>query len=122
MKDPYRIMKDPYTLEEFTQKRTNQRFASALSRQKFHNTRANELRNEMAFIQRPLYKNYKILKDLLENKSEIIVHREFLLGKSYDLSKATHISKLGSEMHYCVYNFILMPLANDLIKILRNVE
>jgi hypothetical protein len=115
-------MKDPYTLEEFTPKRTNQRFASALSRQKFHNSRASELRNEMAFIQRPLYRNYRILKDLLENKKEVTLHREFLLGKSYDLSKATHISKIGSEIHYCVYNFILIPLANDLIKILRNVE
>lgn len=115
-------MTDPYTFEEFTPKRRNQRFANAINRQNFHNSRANELRNEIAFIQRPLYKNYKILKDLLENKSEIILHREFLLGKSYDLSKATHISKIGSEIHYCVYNYILIPLANDYIKILRNAE
>jgi hypothetical protein len=115
-------MKDPYTFEEFTPKRRNQRFACALNRQNFHNNRANQIRSEMAFIQRPLYRNYRILSDLLENKREIVLHREFLLGKSYDLSKATHVTQMDDKMHYCVYNFILIPLANDLIKIIRNAE
>lgn len=115
-------MKDPYTFEEFTPRRRNQRFACALNRQNFHNNRANQIRSEMAFIQRPLFRNYRILIDLLDKKREIILHREFLLGKSYDLSKATHVTKIGGEIHYCVYNFILIPLANDQIKIIRNAE
>jgi hypothetical protein len=75
---------DPYSRESFLKRRSDQRFASKKTKNAFHNGRAKEQRDSIAFIQKPLMKNRNILNHLLGKKNEHEVSKDFLLGAGYD--------------------------------------
>lgn len=112
--------KDPLTGEEFIPKKETQRFAKPENRVKFNNQRASKLRKERSFIDKPLHQNHKILIELLNKKDELIVHEEYLLGKGYNFNIITHYDIRDGNYHSCVYEFIIITLKNNQIKIIRN--
>ena len=112
--------KDPLTGEEFIPKKSSQRFATPQNRIKYNNERASKIRLEKAFIDKPLHSNRNILKALLGAKSEIMVHQEFLRGNGFNYNIVTHMEKWEDKNVPCVYEFMIISLPNDQIKILKN--
>jgi hypothetical protein len=114
------IRKDPLTGEEFIPKKNSQRFATPQNRIKYNNERASKIKLERAFIDKPLHRNRTILKELLGNKAEINVHEEFLRGRNYDFNLTTHFDIWEGRNVHCVYEFMLITVPNQQIKILKN--
>lgn len=112
-------MKDPFTNEEFNPKRNNQKFANSKNRIKFHNTRANQLRVEKAFVDRPLNNNLKILNDIMDDKEDETFHIEFLRGKGFDSTFYNSTCKTEGTTGFCIYNFIIIYNSSN-VKITRN--
>lgn len=112
-------MKDLLTLEDFQPRRLNQKFSCKENRVKYNNNKANKLRNHLKPINNPLLNNFRILKALLNDEKEKIFHRQFLLGRTYDFSKTTHLAKWGDKMHYALYDYILIQLDNEMVKVIN---
>jgi hypothetical protein len=112
-------MKDLLTSEEFQPRRLNQKFARKENRIKFNNNKANKLRHHLKSINNPLLNNFRILRALLNEDREKIFHRQFLLGRSYDFSKTTHLAHWENKTYYALYDYILIQLDNDMVKIIN---
>ena len=110
---------DLLTGEEFETNRVNQNFANAQNRVKYYKNKAQELRRKTARINKPLHKNLRILNELLPNKGEIIKHKQFLLGKGYLLSVFTHFEKYGEKSYPSLYEYTIIRLENEHIKIIK---
>ena len=111
--------RDKLTGQLFYPKRSNQVFASAKNRIRYHNNLACIARKERAYIDRILYRNFKILKELLGNEKEVIIHREFLLGKGFTFSAFTHYHELNNIQYHATYNYVIIPLEDFKLKILK---
>lgn len=112
--------KDLLTGEQFTPKRINQKFASAENRIAFHNLKANELRQRIAYINKPLHKNNQILNTLMAEKKEIVFHKQYLLGMGFNFGVHNHVVKYDGQNHYAIYNYIIIPVGTDQLKIIKN--
>ena len=110
---------DLLTGEEFFAKRINQNFATPQNRIKYYNNKASEFRRSIAYINKPLKINAMLLNELMRNKKSNIFHKEFLKGKGFNFSVQTHIEKYQGERYYAVYNYLIITLDNNRIKILR---
>ena len=111
--------KDLLTQEEFIPTRINQKFASARNRIKFYNDRANEFRHSIAEISKPLFLNIRILNAIMRGKKELVIHKQYLLGKGYTMGLHTHIELNNQKNHFAIYNYIIIPLENDEVKIVN---
>ena len=111
---------DILTREEFIPTRNNQKFACRENRIKFHNNKANELRQHIAFINKPLHKNYKILLELMDGVYEKEFHKQYLLGKGYEFGIYTHLEKIVGKNQFAIYDYTVIPTDEYNIKILRN--
>ena len=112
--------KDPLTGETFLPKRVNQRFASASNRKKFNNQQANALRKERDKICGPLNKTHLLLVKLMKGKNEATFSKEFLKGYGAGLSLFNHIVKIDGVQHHCIFEFVIIFLDNNIVKIIRN--
>ena len=110
---------DPLTGEVFVPSRSNQLFASEENRIRFHNERAKTLRQQKAFIDRPLHVNQRILSEVLGDKESVEVHKQFLLGKGFSMSTFTHYQEHQGKPYPSVYEFTIIPLGTDQFKIIR---
>ena len=110
-------MKDLLTGEEFTPKRISQKFATPDNRIAYYNLKANELRHKNSFVNKPLHINVRILNDLLKNKSEEVFHKQFLAGKGFSFTIHTHFIEEGDKTLFAIYQYVIIPMGNDLIKI-----
>jgi len=111
--------KDPLTGEIFTPRKISQRFAKPANRIVFNNLKATKIRREKSYVDKPLHVNNRILKELLPEKGEIILHKEFLLGKGFRFTVHTHFKSIGNEHYYAVYDYVFCVLPNDQIKIIK---
>jgi hypothetical protein len=111
---------DLLTNEEFVPSRINQKFAKAQNRIKFYNDRANEFRHSIAYISKPLYTNIKILNELMRGKKEATFHKQYLLGKGFTIGLNTHIEQYDNKNLFAIHKYIILPLANEQIKIITN--
>ena len=111
---------DPLTGQPFIPTRSNQVFATDENRIRFNNEKARELRLKKSFVDKPLLKNIKILDELMNGKSEIEVHKQFLLGKGFTLTTFTHYSEYNGKPYPSVYEFSIISLGNEQFKIIRN--
>lgn len=111
---------DLLTNEEFIPTRNNQKFACPENRIKFHNNKANELRQQTAFINKPLHKNYKILLELMDGHYNKEFHKQFLLGKGFEFGVFTHLKKVVEDNHIAIYDFTVVPLNDFRVKIIVN--
>ena len=112
--------KDPLTGEEFIPKKRSQRFATPQNRIKYNNAKASIINLERALIDKPLHKNRNILKELLGNRTEVIVHEEFLLGRGYNFNLTTHYDNSEGMPSPCIYEFMIIKQIDQQIKILKN--
>ena len=110
---------DPLTKEVFLKKRISQRFANSVNRITYHNKKANIVRQEMMFVNRPLFVNNKILMELMRGKVKSFFHKEFLLGKGFTFGVFTNYSVREEKQYPTVYNFLLIPISEEKIQIIK---
>ena len=113
------MAKDPLTGHEFQPHRTNQKFESPANQVKFNNLKARKLRKAMADVNKPLNKNFRILNELMADKNMATFHKQFLLGKEFNFSVLTHFETYEGNPHYALYNFIIIPIEPDHVKIIK---
>ena len=113
------MRKDPLTNELFVPKRRNQVFAKAENRIEYHNKKAAELRYKLDYLNKPLLANYKVLTALMQNDSERIFHKEFLIGKGFDFKVCNHINCINGKNHFAIFNFTIIKLDGSQIKIIK---
>lgn len=111
---------DLLTREDFYPKRSTQRFARPENRIRYHNRKAKELRNSLAPFDRPLHNNLRILNELMSGKAERTLAKQFLLGKGFVFGVFNHYVNVQDTRQAAIYNYTLIPCANDQIKIIRN--
>ena len=112
------MRQDLLTKEEFIPKRINQKFVTNENRIKYYNMKANILRQELNYINRPLFVNAKILNELMNEKDEMIFNKYFLLGKGFDFFVHTHIEKdkMGKKQ-FAIYQYLVIPMDAEQIQI-----
>jgi hypothetical protein len=114
------IRKDLLTGEPFSPQRINQVFANADNRIAYHNMKANELRHSAAFINKPLHVNLRILNELMKGKTDKTFHKQFLMGKGFSFLVHNHVNHYEGKNHFAVYQYTVVKLDNEQIKILKN--
>ena len=113
------IARDPLTNEEFVQRRSNQKFATPENRIAYHNQRANNLRNSIKEYSSALHRNLRILNELMDKKVQASFHKQFLIGKGFDFSIATHVVKIEGQPQRAIYDYAYIPKFKDQIEILK---
>jgi hypothetical protein len=109
---------DLLTYEDFVPARINQKFAKAENRIKYYNNKANEFRHSIAYINKPLHLNIRILNELMQGKKEAIFHLQFLYGKGFSTGSYTHIEQYNSKKQFAIHKYILLFLADEQVKII----
>jgi hypothetical protein len=113
--------KDPHTGEEFEPKKRSQKFACPANRIKYNNKKSNDLRIERSYIEAPLNKNHKLLKQLMGSKNEDTFDSNYLLGYGINFNVFNHYFKVGERAYPSVYEFMIITTPNSsTVKILRN--
>jgi hypothetical protein len=106
---------DLLTQEQFYAGRITQKFARAENRIKYHNRKATKLRHSIAYIQKPIHQNLKILLRLMKDEEQKKFHKQFLLGCGYDFSKITNFISIEGKEYPCLYNFYIQPIEGNII-------
>jgi hypothetical protein len=109
---------DLLTREDFVPTRINQKFANAANRIRFYNNKANAFRHSIAYINRPLLLNIKILNELMSNKKDAVWHKHYLLGKGFSFGIYTHIENWDNKNQFAIHIYIIIPLQNDQVKVI----
>jgi len=101
--------------EMFTPSRGNQKFASAKNRCEYHNyqIRSSKIGTLKSGIDKKLSNNFSVLRMLMGDNKEKIVHSEFLRGSGYNLEMFTHIQKFENHNHNAIYDFILIKKGEE---------
>ncbi|MFA6274041.1 MAG: hypothetical protein WC662_02665 [Candidatus Paceibacterota bacterium] len=120
MNDNRKPRKCLYSGEEFIPKKISQRFATPQNRIKYNNQKASQINIERAFVDKHLHTNRNILKELIGNKAEVIVHQEFLRGRGFNFGLTTYFEEYGRRKVPCLYEFMIIALPDQQIKILKN--
>ena len=110
---------DLLTKEEFIPSRINQKFAKAENRIKYYNDKANEFRHSIAYLNKPLNRNIKILDELMNGNIETIHHKQYLLGKGFSFGIYTHIEQYDNKNQFAIHSYLILPMANEQIKIIN---
>jgi hypothetical protein len=103
---------DPFTSEEFTAKRHNQRFSCRLNQIAFNNKLAREKRELLRESNTKLNTNRAVLKKLYEN-GKIEVSKEFLLGAGFNFLYYTQNYNSKGRQFHAVYDFLIEILPNQ---------
>lgn len=109
----------PYSATEFIPKRSNQIFATNEFRIAFHNNINNTTRKKLSDINNRLAKNYKTLVELVGKNKEIIIHKEFLKGKSFSFKVFTHLIQHEGGFVYGIYDYSFFKIDADNYKITK---
>jgi len=112
---------DPFTSEEFTPKRHNQRFACRANQIAYNNMLAREKRELLREPNTKLNTNRTVLKKLFE-KGEIKVSREFLRGAGFNFHYFTQNTADGNGNYMAVYDYCIQDLRNGNFNILKTTK
>ncbi len=104
----------------FLPKRSNQIYFSKKNRMAFHNRKYNELRQKLNHLNKRLFKNYEIINILIEDKDEIVIDNQFLLGKGFSFIYLTHLKIDGNITYFGLYDFLYYRVNNNYTKFLKN--
>ena len=110
---------DLLTKEEFIPSRINQKFANPQNRIKYYNDKANEFRHSVAYINKPINNNIKIILELMKGKNEEVLHKQFLTGKGFSFGFYSHIEKYENKNQFALHNYVLIFINNDQVKIIK---
>jgi len=113
------IKTDLLTGEKFESSRSNQNFKNPQNRIRYYNGKAKNLRLKTAYINKPLHNNIRILDEIMKDKAEIVLHKQFLLGKGLSFGVHTHYETFQGQQYRAIYQYIIIPLDNGQIKIIR---
>lgn len=102
---------DPYTGEEFTPKRHNQKFASRANQVAYNNTKARLVRTSIAKVNNALNNNRKVLERILGEKESVTVSSDFLLGAGFNFQYFSQSVRYQSQACQMVYNYLLIRTA-----------
>jgi len=105
--------KDPLTGEEFIPKKISQRFATPQNRIKYNNKLAGALRQEKAYVDKPMNSTHRILKDLMKNKKKETFYKQFLIGKGVSFRVFNTIKKVDNVERHSLYEFIYIFNDNE---------
>lgn len=115
------LRRDLLTQEEFIPTRINQKFANPYNRIRYYNNKANKLRHEIAYVNKPLHNNLKILNEIMRGYTTKTFHKEFLLGKGFDFAVHTHVDEnTDGSNDFAVYNYTIIRKNNIYIKVIKN--
>ena len=101
-------MKDLLTGEDFTPKKSSQKFATPANRIRYNNLKASRERKANSKLDKPLRLNKRILDELLTEKSEATYSQDYLLGKGFNYAVSNRIQGHDGRNHYCVYEYIII--------------
>lgn len=111
---------DPLTCKEFIAKRSNQRFATAENKIRYHNIKNAEINKERAFIDKPCKKSELVLRTFYDPKSDNIFHEKWLEGKGVSFDAYNHVEIVNKEKVYAYYGYAIQKLINpDFVKIIK---
>jgi hypothetical protein len=96
--------KCPFSNEYFEPKRTNQKFACALNRIKYHNEIARKKRRITRSIDYTLSNNWNILLKQLAESNKAVRSREFMRGAGFNFNFFQRAYKDDNEVIYRIYN------------------
>lgn len=105
---------DPLTGESFFPKKISQVFASSANRIKFNNQKASTIRQERAFIDKPVRKSHMVLRDLVGDEKEFTEKKDFFRGKGLSLFHFTEYREVGGKKYPCVYEYMIIPSGDNL--------
>jgi len=114
---------DPYSGEQFYQKRPNQIYANRSNQIRMGNHRAREIRLIKKPIDLKMSKNRVVLKNILGNTSETIKTTDFLLGAGLDFGIYSHCkvkNKVDNIIEYYVYEYGIVKSGDNKYKIFKN--
>ncbi|MFC6095623.1 hypothetical protein ACFPVY_03105 [Flavobacterium qiangtangense] len=113
--------KDLLTGEEFIPKKVSQQFATPQNRIKFYNRKASLEKQKRAIYDKPLLTNYRILLDMMENKTSVIYKKDFMLGKGFDFRIFNHFMPISGINYPSINEFtLIIEKDNPDIKIIKN--
>lgn len=110
---------DPLTKEEFTAKRINQRFIKKDNRIKWNNNRSNSIRHQLSYINDLLRANYRILSELMKDKTEQTFNDQYLIGKDFSFKVHTHFIEHEGKRQTALYEYLIIPMNNQQTKIIK---
>lgn len=110
---------DLLTGEKFEARRINQKFARPQNRIRYYNQKATQQRQSVSYVNKPLHINCRILNELLNGKNEASFHKQFLLGKGFSFAVHTHYVVHNKKTHVAIYQYIIIPMENDQIKVVK---
>ena len=103
---------DPFTSEEFTPKRHNQRFACRANQIAYNNMLARKKRELLRVPNTNLNTNRSVLKKLLERGNKT-VSKEFLLGAGFNFSYYTQNYNHEGKQFHAAYEYLIEVLDNQ---------
>lgn len=113
--------RDLLTGEEFIPKKITQRFTTPQNRIKYNNLKASQEKQNIAFYNKPLLKNYRILLELVGKNKSATYSRDYLLGSGFNFSIFNHFSVIEGRNYPSVNEFTLViQKENPNIKIIKN--
>ena len=107
---------DPFTSEEFTPKRHNQRFACRANQITYNNMLARKKRELLRESNTKLNTNRSVLKKLFE-RGEKNVSSEFLRGAGFNFSYYTQNFNHEGRQFHATYEYLIEVLDNQKFKI-----
>lgn len=105
--------KDPFTGEEFTPRRSNQKFAVIENKTAYNNAKARLKAKEKKPYLEIIGRNEKILSWILGTEKERTVSKEFLLGAGFRFEYFTGTIFYNRWHYNRVYNFGFYGVAKD---------
>ena len=111
--------KDLLTQEEFIKHRSNQKFASARNRITYNNQKAWKKRITKGPIDKLLDLNRTILNRIIENKTEITVSRDYLLGAGFNFSFYSYIREVNGVTYSGIYEYGITKTNDGRFKIIK---
>ncbi len=114
--------KDPLSEEMFQPKRRNQKFANEKNKADFNNKKAREEREVFKEIDSINTKNYRILKKLLDDKTELEISRHSLEVMGFDFQTFNHFKRIvmdGIKRQFLgVYDYLYAYMDEEKSKLL----
>ncbi|MHA7056787.1 hypothetical protein ACWGOQ_0006175 [Aquimarina sp. M1] len=104
---------DPFTNQEFTKNRSNQKYKSRENQIKFNNEKARKKRMAMAAINKALENNRKVLHSILGDNERVKRSKDFMLGAGYAFGVFTHHMMMDESLWHCVYEYGITKLEHE---------
>ena len=112
------MKRDLLTNEPFEPTRSTMNFINSSNRIKYYNLKAKQEREAIAYIQKPLIRNKRILDSLMKNKEVLLIHPEYLKGCQFDFNVLSSLVKYNGENKTAIFEYIILR-ENDKIKIVK---